>query len=156
MVCRSYLLSLSLTGLALPFILPRYRLAVQRRERAIPPPLQPDSKYVWNDYLVQPFRDQVNPVWVVYAMHGFVAQSNLSIFGKSIYVTLIARRSRLFAGTRFMKRGTARCSHSTQRGKKDTRKGQTKKKDGLAKRGLEWSRSRYAKVPLYQIRLLLG
>lgn len=39
-------------------------------------------------------------------MHGFVAQSNLSIFGKSIYVTLFARRSRRFAGTRFMKRGT--------------------------------------------------
>ena len=29
----------------------------------------------------------------------------ISIYGRSIYVTLIARRSRKYAGTRFLKRG---------------------------------------------------
>lgn len=31
---------------------------------------------------------------------------DLSIYGHSIYMTLIARRSQKFAGTRFLKRGT--------------------------------------------------
>lgn len=43
--------------------------------------------------------------WLLPCVHGFIAQSKLSIFGKSIYVTLVARRSRQFAGTRFLKRG---------------------------------------------------
>ncbi len=38
-------------------------------------------------------------------MHGFIGQSNVSIFGRSVYVTLIARRSNKYAGTRFLKRG---------------------------------------------------
>lgn len=42
-------------------------------------------------------------------MHGFIGQSNVSIFGRSIYVTLIARRSNRYAGTRFLKRG-ANCN----------------------------------------------
>ena len=41
----------------------------------------------------------------MYAIHGFLAQSKLSVWGRPIYVTLIARRSRDFAGTRFLKRG---------------------------------------------------
>lgn len=44
-------------------------------------------------------------------MHGFIGQSNVSIFGRSIYVTLIARRSNRYAGTRFLKRG-ANCNVS--------------------------------------------
>lgn len=43
--------------------------------------------------------------WMVDVIHGFISQSNLSIFGRPIYICLIARRSTKFAGTRFLKRG---------------------------------------------------
>lgn len=36
---------------------------------------------------------------------GTDARSELSVFGRTIYITLIARRSRHFAGARFLKRG---------------------------------------------------
>ena len=38
-------------------------------------------------------------------MSGINAVLEISIFGQSIYVTLIARRSRHYAGARFLKRG---------------------------------------------------
>ncbi len=38
-------------------------------------------------------------------LHGFWQQRSLSIYGRIIRVTLIARRSRHFAGTRYRKRG---------------------------------------------------
>lgn len=47
----------------------------------------------------------LNRDWLLPVIHGFVSQSNISIFGRSIHVCLIARRSSRFAGTRFLKRG---------------------------------------------------
>lgn len=47
----------------------------------------------------------LNRDWLLEVIHGFVSQSNISIFGRSVYVCLIARRSTRFAGTRFLKRG---------------------------------------------------
>ena len=49
--------------------------------------------------------DEIDAEWKLPIIHGFVDQANVSIYGKPIYVTLIARRSRMFAGTRFLKRG---------------------------------------------------
>lgn len=43
--------------------------------------------------------------WMLEVIHGFISQSNISIFGRPVYVCLIARRSTRFAGTRFLKRG---------------------------------------------------
>lgn len=43
--------------------------------------------------------------WALEVIHGFVSQSNVSIFGRPVHVCLIARRSSRFAGTRFLKRG---------------------------------------------------
>ncbi|XP_050548305.1 polyphosphoinositide phosphatase isoform X3 [Daktulosphaira vitifoliae] len=61
--------------------------------------------FVWNDYLLKNVRDKLHPDWVLNIMHGFISQSNVSIFGRPIYITLIARRSNRYAGTRFLKRG---------------------------------------------------
>lgn len=47
----------------------------------------------------------LNRDWLLEVIHGFVSQSNISIFGRSVQVCLIARRSTRFAGTRFLKRG---------------------------------------------------
>ena len=42
---------------------------------------------------------------------GFVSQKHLSLVGRTISLTLIARRSRHFAGTRYRKRGINNCGH---------------------------------------------
>ncbi|XP_046388999.1 polyphosphoinositide phosphatase isoform X3 [Ischnura elegans] len=65
----------------------------------------PNRKFVWNSYLLSQIEGRLHPDWILYIVHGFVGQSNVSVFGRPIYVTLIARRSNKFAGTRFLKRG---------------------------------------------------
>ncbi|CAH1159816.1 unnamed protein product [Phaedon cochleariae] len=67
---------------------------------------QPHKKFVWNIHLLSDsVRAELHPDWIIYITHGFIGQSNINIFGRSIYVTLIARRSSRYAGTRFLKRG---------------------------------------------------
>lgn len=65
----------------------------------------PEWRYVWNAHLLGPVHSQLHPDWIVYVTHGFVDQSNMSVFGRSIYITVVARRSNRYAGTRFLKRG---------------------------------------------------
>lgn len=64
--------------------------------------------FVWNDYLLEPARDALKNVydWCHPVIHGYVDQSSLDVFGRRIYLTIVARRSRFFAGARFLKRGT--------------------------------------------------
>ncbi|EGD78203.1 hypothetical protein PTSG_09081 [Salpingoeca rosetta] len=76
------------------------------RVAARPRPIRPNTKFVWNHFLTTPYANKVDRRWVIHAMHGFIAQSNLNVFGRPIFVTLIARRSRFYAGTRYLKRGT--------------------------------------------------
>ncbi|KAF2893513.1 hypothetical protein ILUMI_12659 [Ignelater luminosus] len=66
---------------------------------------KPHRKFVWNTHLLSPVEKELHPEWLLYITHGFVDQSNVNIFGRSVYVTLIARRSSKYAGTRFLKRG---------------------------------------------------
>ncbi|KAG0319364.1 phosphatidylinositol-3,5-bisphosphate 5-phosphatase [Dissophora globulifera] len=64
--------------------------------------------FVWNQYLLEnAFGQQmgIENQWALPIMYGFVDQSKLSILGRNVFVTLIARRSRFFAGARFLKRG---------------------------------------------------
>ncbi len=75
------------------------------RQMPAPFPLHPDPVFVWNSHLLAPFSDPALSPWNLSLIHGFVAQSCLSVFGKNVYVALIARRSRFFAGARFLKRG---------------------------------------------------
>lgn len=63
------------------------------------------KRFVWNAYLLKPMTSILNRDWFLEIIHGFVSQSHISIFGRSVYVCLIARRSTRFAGTRFLKRG---------------------------------------------------
>nr|XP_033791998.1 polyphosphoinositide phosphatase [Geotrypetes seraphini]XP_033791999.1 polyphosphoinositide phosphatase [Geotrypetes seraphini] len=66
---------------------------------------EPYMKYVWNGELLAAVKNTVHHDWLLYIIHGFCGQSKLLIYGRPIYVTLIARRSSRFAGTRFLKRG---------------------------------------------------
>ncbi|XP_044594224.1 polyphosphoinositide phosphatase isoform X1 [Cotesia glomerata] len=65
----------------------------------------PNRRFVWNNHLLNPVERDLHRDWILYITHGFIGQSNVCIFGKSIYITLIARRSNKYAGTRFLKRG---------------------------------------------------
>ncbi|XP_067120372.1 polyphosphoinositide phosphatase [Centruroides vittatus] len=62
-----------------------------------------NEKFVWNTYLLEPV--DLHPDWLLYITHGFIGQSNINVYGRPLYLTLIARRSQKFAGTRFLKRG---------------------------------------------------
>jgi hypothetical protein len=66
---------------------------------------KPNRRFVWNSHLLQKIEGNLHPDWMLYVMHGFVGQSNICIYGRSVYVTIIARRSNKYAGTRFLKRG---------------------------------------------------
>ncbi|PGH36007.1 mannosyl-oligosaccharide alpha-1,2-mannosidase [[Emmonsia] crescens] len=63
--------------------------------------------FVWNYYLLEPvvslFKNAYD--WCLPIIHGYVDQSMISVYGRLVYVTIIARRSRFFAGARFLKRG---------------------------------------------------
>ncbi|KAI9598359.1 SacI homology domain-containing protein [Syncephalis fuscata] len=61
--------------------------------------------FMWNHYLVASAFPNLDSNWVLPVVHGFVDQRCLDMLGHDVYLTLIARRSRHFAGTRFLKRG---------------------------------------------------
>lgn len=79
-----------------------------------------NEKFIWNHNLLlpafgaserqQPGEDARNE-WVLPLIYGFVDQAKLSVLNRTVYVTLIARRSRHFAGARFLKRGINERGH---------------------------------------------
>ncbi|PHH73086.1 hypothetical protein CDD82_5662 [Ophiocordyceps australis] len=85
---------------------------IRQREalaRKVGPLLHQDfnSMFVWNHHLLQPavtaLRDAYD--WCRPIIHGYIDQAALSIYGRTAHITVIARRSRYFAGARFLKRG---------------------------------------------------
>lgn len=76
----------------------------------------PNKIFVWNSFLLEEFRNSLGITedpktspylwdWNVHLVHGFFEQSKCSILGRCVDLFLISRRSRLFAGTRYLKRG---------------------------------------------------
>lgn len=72
-----------------------------------------NEMFVWNNNLLSPIFACIDTVfdWFQCIIHGFIDQVNVSVLGKSIYITLIARRSHHFAGARFLKRGVNNKGH---------------------------------------------
>ncbi|XP_024365419.1 phosphatidylinositol-3-phosphatase SAC1 isoform X2 [Physcomitrium patens] len=65
-----------------------------------------DNMFVWNAFLTSGIRQSLgNTRWTVALVHGFFQQEKLSVFGRIFVITLVGRRSRHFAGTRYLKRG---------------------------------------------------
>ena len=66
-----------------------------------------NSMFVWNHHLLEPASKALKNAydWCIPLIHGFVDQATLSVYGRIIHITIIARRSRFFAGARFLKRG---------------------------------------------------
>ncbi|KAL3830075.1 hypothetical protein ACJIZ3_018877 [Penstemon smallii] len=65
-----------------------------------------ETMFVWNEFLTRGIRNILqNTIWTVALVYGFFKQATVSISGRDINLTLIARRSRHYAGTRYLKRG---------------------------------------------------
>ncbi|KAK0629923.1 SacI homology domain-containing protein [Bombardia bombarda] len=66
-----------------------------------------NSMFIWNNHLLQPATKVLNAPyeWCRPIIHGYIDQSAVSIYGRTAHITVIARRSRYFAGARFLKRG---------------------------------------------------
>jgi hypothetical protein len=74
------------------------------------------SHRVWNEFLRRPLREALGgPAaaarWVVPLAHGSFQQRSLALVGRPLQLTLVARRSRQFAGTRYLKRGVTDRGH---------------------------------------------
>ena len=66
-----------------------------------------NTMFVWNHHLLSPAVGVLkNPYdWCLPIIHGYVDQSKLIVLGRLVYISIFARRSRFFAGARFLKRG---------------------------------------------------
>ncbi|EGW30612.1 uncharacterized protein SPAPADRAFT_73292 [Spathaspora passalidarum NRRL Y-27907] len=68
-----------------------------------------NERFVWNNLLLKPIIENNHEIttyeWFQPIIHGFIDQANISIYGRKLYITIIARRSHHFAGARFLKRG---------------------------------------------------
>ncbi|KAH7927230.1 hypothetical protein BV22DRAFT_1193824 [Leucogyrophana mollusca] len=67
------------------------------------------DRYAWNFHLLSsPFDGATSVVtspWMLPLIHGHVDQAKLTVLGRVVFVTLIARRSRHYAGARYLTRG---------------------------------------------------
>ncbi|CAG9467765.1 unnamed protein product [Pedinophyceae sp. YPF-701] len=89
---------------------------LQRNLRAPPDPgACLESRYCWNEFLTRDLRAALGApaaaAWAVALIHGALKQQTFSCYGRQFTITLVARRSRIFAGTRFLKRGTNAQGH---------------------------------------------
>ncbi|KAH9652901.1 phosphoinositide phosphatase SAC3 [Citrus sinensis] len=67
-----------------------------------------ETMFVWNEFLTRGIRNHLqNTLWTVALVYGFFKQATLSVSGRDFKLTLIARRSRHYAGTRLMPTGVA-------------------------------------------------
>ncbi|KAK9778320.1 putative Polyphosphoinositide phosphatase [Seiridium cardinale] len=67
----------------------------------------PNPMFVWNSHLLEPGLEALHEPfdWCRPIVHGYIDQAAVSIYGRTAHITVIARRSRFFAGARFLKRG---------------------------------------------------
>jgi phosphatidylinositol 3,5-bisphosphate 5-phosphatase len=74
-----------------------------------PPPFK--DMFAWNFFLTRELENCTNNLssfqWVMPIIHGAFVQRKLNDYGRSLNVILLARRSRHFAGTRYLKRGVS-------------------------------------------------
>lgn len=78
--------------------------------KPFPPPPYKDM-YAWNFFLTRELEACTNSLtsyhWLMPIIHGAFVQRKLNDYGRTLNLTLIARRSRHFAGTRYLKRGVS-------------------------------------------------
>jgi len=74
-----------------------------------PPPFE--DQFAWNRFLTKELEGCCNTLssfhWVMPIIHGAFVQRKLYDYGRTLNIILLARRSRHFAGTRYLKRGVS-------------------------------------------------
>jgi len=86
----------------------QYNMTVHSTPRKIP---SYKSMFAWNHFLLEGLikiakRDNIpREDWILPLIHGAFVQSKIDSYGRILQLTVISRRSRFFAGTRFLKRG---------------------------------------------------
>ncbi|ORY34868.1 SacI homology domain-domain-containing protein [Naematelia encephala] len=74
-----------------------------------------NTRFMWNHHLLSPAFHLEEPKgrsrWVLPLIHGFVDQAKINVFTRTVYLTLIARRSRHYAGARYLTRGANEHGH---------------------------------------------
>ncbi|KAF9006928.1 SacI homology domain-containing protein [Cyathus striatus] len=78
--------------------------------RGVQGPWPFNDRFAWNFHMISAafLNQQIpspKPHWILPLVHGHVDQAKLTVLGRVIFVTLIARRSRHYAGARYLKRG---------------------------------------------------
>ncbi|KAI5832780.1 hypothetical protein K523DRAFT_297593, partial [Schizophyllum commune Tattone D] len=86
----------------------QHNLTTSTRPNTSPWPFH--DRFAWNFHMLSaPFQngaaDPAKAHWLLPFVHGHVDQAKLTVLGRVVFVTLIARRSRHFAGARYLKRG---------------------------------------------------
>jgi phosphatidylinositol 3,5-bisphosphate 5-phosphatase len=75
------------------------------------PPQPLKNMYSWNFFLTREFEACLTSTtkynWIMPIVHGAFDQRKVNDYGRYLNVTLLARRSRHFAGTRYLKRGVS-------------------------------------------------
>ncbi|KAF6155802.1 hypothetical protein GIB67_039133 [Kingdonia uniflora] len=65
-----------------------------------------ETMFVWNEFLIRRIRNHLrNTLWTVALVYGFFKHAKLTVSGRDFRLTFIARRSRYYAGTRYLKKG---------------------------------------------------
>ncbi|XP_054805022.1 phosphoinositide phosphatase SAC3-like isoform X2 [Prosopis cineraria] len=65
-----------------------------------------ETMFVWNEFLTRGIRNHLqNTLWTVALVYGFFKQGTFTVAGREFLLTLISRRSRHYAGTRYLRRG---------------------------------------------------
>ncbi|KRX73139.1 Polyphosphoinositide phosphatase [Trichinella sp. T6] len=85
-----------------------YDLSRTLQSNATEPTKQWHDRFVWNSYLMKPMVEAgVKAEWLLPLVHGFVGHFPINLPSCCLRLVLIARRSKKFAGTRFLKRGAS-------------------------------------------------
>lgn len=67
-----------------------------------------NNTFLWNHFHLKEFLSiSQKTIWIVFFIYGYFEQVECNIFGLRFLVTIIARRNRHYAGTRFLKRGVS-------------------------------------------------
>ena len=78
--------------------------------KPFPPPPQKDM-FSWNFFLTRELEECTTSLtssyWILPIVHGAFSQRKINDYGRTLNLTLMARRSRHFAGTRYLKRGVS-------------------------------------------------
>lgn len=87
----------------------QYNMLTMTSRAYPPPPFK--SMYMWNYFQTRELEEVTGSMtsfhWIMPIIHGAFIQRKLQDYGRSLNLSLLARRSRHFAGTRYRKRGVS-------------------------------------------------